>query len=101
MLSMRNAQMIEEVQIPNGTGLTSNQVVLNDGDSADIEVIDDRSITFPASMQTISLLEPLIEGGTVVNATLFQVIDNDYSAARKQEGRRHLLCKRYTLIVPS
>ena len=100
--SMRSSQMIEEIRIENGTGLTANQVLLDDGDQVEITVIDDRNITnFPDSGDTVTLINPIVPGGTLSSTELFIVINNDYNAARKVEGERVLLCKAYILGIPS
>lgn len=98
--SVRVRQMIEEIKIENGSGLTSNQVLLNDGDEVEITCVDDRALTFPASNATITLLSPL-PTGAAGTSELFQVIDNSYNAARKQEGERVIMAKKYTLITAS
>jgi hypothetical protein len=98
--SIRPAQMIEEIKIENGTGLTATQVLLNDGVQIELTVVDDRSITWPSSGATLTLLSPLPTGGTATSITL-QVVDNSYQGTRKATGERTLLCKKYTLITPS
>jgi hypothetical protein len=101
--SMRSSRMIEEIRIENGTGLTATQILLNDGDQVEITVIDDRSIDFPDSGETISLLNPIDTASSLSNPAdqeLFIVVNNDYNAARKVEGDRVLLCKRYILDIP-
>lgn len=98
--SIRCNQLVEEANIMNGTGLTAVQVVLNDGSEVEITVEDDRSVTFPDSMGTVTLLDPRPTGagGT---STSFQVIHNNYSTAKKQNGERTLLCKKLTLVTVS
>lgn len=103
--SVRAHQMIEEIKIENGTGLTAMQILLNDGVQIDITVIDDRSLTIPAAAATLTLISPLDNspgaGAQNTATTLLQVVDNDYNAATKQPGERVLVCKKYTLITPS
>lgn len=98
--SMRPAQMIEEIKVENGTGLTSTEVLLNDGMQIEVTVVDDRNITWPLAGAVLTLLNPLPTG---VSATsiLLQVVDNSYQATRKAPGERTLLCKHYTLITPA
>ena len=98
--SIRPAQMIEEIKVENGTGNTATQVLINDGQQVEITVVDDRSITWPSSGGTLTLLSPLPTGLTATS-TLFQVVDNSYQGTRKAPGERTLLCKKYTLITPS
>lgn len=98
--SIRSDQMIEEANIMNGSGLTAVMVVLNDGAQIEVTVEDDRSVTFPDPMATVDLLNPRPSGAAGTAITM-QVIHNNYNTARKQNGERTLLCKKYTLITPS
>lgn len=98
--SIRSSRMIEEIKIENGTGLTSEQILLNDGDEAELTVVDDRAVTFPDSGNTVTILNPITASGNANSQTL-QVVNNSYNAARKQEGERVILAKKYTLITPS
>jgi len=93
--------MVEEIKIENGTGLTSEQIMLVDGEEIEITVVDDRNIAFPQATNTITLLSPITNTGTVSSNTTYQVVNNNYNAARKQEGERVILAKKYTLITPS
>ena len=97
--SVRDSQMIEEIKIDNGSGITATQIILKDGEQYEITVIDDRSITWPSSGTTVTLYSPLFTGGSATSVT-FIVVDNAYAAARKAAGERTLLCKKYTLITP-
>ncbi len=98
--SIKSSEMVEEIKIENGTGLTAVLVGLKDGTQVEITVEDDRAVTFPDFMTTVTLLDPrpASAGGT---STLFQVISNDFSGARKQNGERTILAKKYTLISPA
>lgn len=103
--SIRSSRMVEEVNIENGSGIVSTQIIIQDGDQVEITVVDDRSVTFPDSTQVVTLLNPITPTGTLdssVGGVLesFQVINNDYNVARKQDGERVLLAKRYVLITP-
>ena len=98
--SIRPSQMIEEIKVENGVGLTSTQVLLNDGMQVEISCVDDRSVTWPSAGGTVTLLNPLPTGGSATS-TVFQVVDNSYQGARKAAGERTLLVKKYTLISPA
>ena len=97
--TIRASQMIEEVKIENGSGLTATEILIYDGDECEMTVVDDRSKTWPMAGGTVSLINPQPNGvgGTV---ELYQVINNNYSVARKVEGERTLLTKKYLLITP-
>ncbi len=98
--SLKSSEMVEEIKIENGTGLTAVLIGLRDGDQVEITVEDDRSVSWPSFMGTVTLLNPRPTGSSATS-TSFQVISNDYNAARKQNGERTLLCKVYTLITPA
>lgn len=98
--SIRPAQMIEEIKVENGTGLTATQVLLNDGQQIEITCVDDRALSWPVAGDVITLLSPLFDGSGATSTNL-QVVDNSYQGARKAAGERTLLVKRYTLITPA
>lgn len=97
--SIRAHQLIEEIKIEQGSGLTATQVLLNDGDEAEITVVDDRALTWPQAGSTITLLNPQPNGSSATSE-IYQVVNNNYSTARKTDGERTILCKRYLLITP-
>lgn len=98
--TIRASQMIEEVKIEQGSGLTATQVLIYDGDEIEITVVDDRAITFPQAGSTVTLINPQPNGagGT---SELFMVVNNNFSTARKTEGERTILAKKYLLITPT
>jgi hypothetical protein len=98
--SISDNQMVEEVKIENGTGLTSWYGLLVDGEEVNITFEDDRSITWPQSGGTITIFAPRANGSTATSAT-FQVVHNNWNGARKQNGTRNILAKKFTLITPS
>lgn len=100
VVSAKSELMLEEIKIENGTGLTAETINLKDGQMMEITVIDDRSITFPDWMTTVTLIDPQPTGAGGTSTT-FQVLSNNYQAERKKEGQRTLQCKKYTLITPS
>ena len=97
--TIRASQMIEEVKIEQGSGLTATDILIYDGDEVELTVVDDRAITFPLAGGTVTLVNPQ-PNGTGGTSELFQVINNNYTTARKVEGERTMLCKRYLLITP-
>jgi hypothetical protein len=62
-------------------------------------VVDDRAISWPLAGGTVTLINPQPSGagGT---SELYQVINNNYTTARKVEGERTVLAKKYILITP-
>jgi|ERR1035437_1326348 hypothetical protein len=98
--TIRASQMIEEVKIEQGSGLTATDVLIYDGDELEMTVVDDRAISWPLAGGTVTLLNPQ-PNGTGGTSELFQVINNNYTTARKVEGERTMLVKKYLLIVPT
>ena len=97
--TIRASQMIEEVKIEQGSGLTATQVLIYDGDEVELTVVDDRSISWPLAGGTVTLINPQ-PNGTNGTSELYQVINNNYTIARKVEGERTMLAKKYLLITP-
>jgi hypothetical protein len=97
--TVRASQMIEEVRIEQGSGLTATDVLIYDGDEMEMTCVDDRSITWPLAGGTVTLINPQ-PNGTGGTSELFQVINNNYTTARKVEGERTVLAKKYLLITP-
>lgn len=97
--NVRSTPMVTETLIEQGSGLTATEVLINDGDEVEITVVDDRAVTFPLSGATVTLINPQPNGagGT---SELFQVVHNNYAVARKQDGERTLMCKKFALITP-
>jgi len=93
--TVRPSQRVEELRVENGIGLTATEILLIDGQDFEVTVVDDSTVTPAAVGSIISLLSPFNAGGTPAN---FLVVNNSYNAARKQEGERVLLCRKFTLI---
>lgn len=96
----RPSQMIEEVKWESGSGLTAGQVLLNDGDLMEIDVIDDRAISWPQPGTPVTLNNPR-PNGSFATSEVFMLINNNYNAVQKQPGERTLRCVRYTLFAPT
>ena len=96
----RPSKMIEEVKWENGSGLTAGQVLLYDGDLMELDVIDDRSITWPQPGTPVTLNNPQ-PNGTYSTVEVYMMINNNYSAVQKQPGERTLRCVRYNLFQPT
>ncbi len=94
--SIRSSQMIEEIKIENGTGLTAVQIILDDGYEVEMTVVDDSNVAFPQAGELIT-----ISNGTSKTDLEMTVVNNNCSNSRKQDGERTLSCKKYTLITPA
>lgn len=97
--TIRASQMIEEIKIEQGSGLTATEILIYDGDEIEMTVVDDRAITWPLAGGTVTLLNPQ-PNGAGATSELFQVINNNFTTARKVEGERTILAKKYILITP-
>ena len=62
-------------------------------------VVDDRALSWPLAGAPITLINPQPNGGAGTSET-YQVINNNYATARKTEGERTILAKKYLLITP-
>lgn len=96
--NIRASQMIEEYVIENGAGLPVKQVLIYSGDEVEIVCVDDRSLTWPIAGGIITVINPQPNGAP---SETYQVINNNYTVARKVEGERTILAKRYLLITPT
>lgn len=99
--SVSSKDIIERIPIENGTGLIATKVLLWQGREIDITLIDDPNITTPPGPDTVvTLIDPMSNVSTNV-----RVIDNNYNAARKQEGERvikaEVLWTRDNVAVPN
>jgi len=95
----RPSKMIEEIKWENGTGHTVGQILLNDGDLMELDVMDDRAITWPQPGTVVTLYNPL-PNGTYAVQEVYMMVNNNYNAVQKQPGERTLRCVRYSLISP-
>lgn len=98
--SARPAERNEEARVENGTGLTATEILLKDGYDYEITVVDDSTIVPPVGGQIVSLINPLLPGNSSAPTAPipFEVINNSYSIARKQDGERVLLCRAFALF---
>ena len=97
--TVRASQMISEVQIEQGSGLTVSDILINDGDEIEFTCVDDRAYSWPLAGGVVTFLNPQ-PNGTGATSENYQVINNNYTVARKVEGERTVLAKKYSLITP-
>ncbi len=88
--SIKSHDIIEKIDIQNGTGIDTYRILLWQGRELEFTVIDNASQGAPAPNAVVSivsavagLIDPM-DSGTYT----FCVIDNDYNAAAKQPGER-------------
>lgn len=97
--SVRAIPMIEEIKIEQGSGLTATQQLLNDGDEYELVVEDDRAVSWPAPGTPVTYINPQ-PNGTGGTSEVYMTVNNNWSGARKTNGERSFLAKRYSLITP-
>lgn len=97
--SVRAIPIIEEIVIENGSGINTTHILLNQGDEYEFTVEDDRAVSFPFPGTPVTLLNPM-PNGAGATSEVYQTINNNWSGARKVNGERSFLCKRYSLITP-
>lgn len=91
-------ELVENIKLPNGTGLTSSRVRIRDGVQWSVTVRDDTSWTAPAVGGAVTIVDA---AGFISSSRLtYQatVVDNDYDTAVKQPGERVLVLERLVLI---
>ena len=86
------SQRIEEINIAQGAGFTAILILLMDGITVDIEVVDDTSITNPPSVGSVATLV------TPFGSIPMALTKNDANQARKREGMRSFTWKSFVAI---
>lgn len=96
-------ERVEPIEIQNGTGLTSTQILLLDGVTTELTVIDNTAITPPISGGIMVIVLPLIGvNGVISNAAInFEVVETSVNYAQKQPGERVITGKSFVLFTPS
>lgn len=92
--SIRANDRVQEFTVENGTGLTATEILLDDGVDYEITIVDQATLPAPSIGDVVALDNPL-DG---VSDMSFLVCNNNYNAARKQDGERVILAKAFTLI---
>ena len=91
-------QLVDVTRLPNGSGSTSNRVVLIDGAQWEITVRDDSTMTPPVALTTITITDAAGHLGAVGNVYTAKVLDNSYESAPKQAGERVILAENLVLV---
>lgn len=108
--SVSQKRLVENIKLPNGAGLTTTRVQIDDGTQWDVTVRDDTRVT--ASALNVGQLVSVYDyagqfGGTPsgsanlpgsVYGKTARVIENGYNAALKTEGKRSLTLELLNLI---
>jgi antitoxin component of MazEF toxin-antitoxin module len=92
--SVKATDVAEYIYIENGTGLRTKRIGLIQGREVEITVEDDLAISPPVKGANVNLLDPLNNFAS----HNFVVLDNNYNAARKQNGERIIRAVYDTMI---
>jgi hypothetical protein len=91
-------ELIDNIKLPNGTGITSSRVRIRDGVNWSITVRDDTAMTAPVVGDSITI----VDAGGMIGAVGLRysatVVDNDYDSAIKQAGERVLVAENLILV---
>lgn len=96
VLSADSAKDVEKIYLEQGDGMRATRVLINQGQTWDFTVQDDSGIAWPNVAEQVIVVSFL--GGTSNYAYKGCVVDNNYRAARKQEGQRVIRIENMTLI---
>jgi hypothetical protein len=91
VVTASESQRISEIDIEQGSGFTAILILLMDGITVDVEVVDDTTIAPPVFGNTVTLVTPF---GTIPMA----MVKNDANQARKREGMRSFTFKSFVAI---
>lgn len=102
VLRFDEKELLENIKLPNGTGITSTRVRLIDGVQFAITVRDDTQMTPPAGGDTVVMTDAggIVSGYASGAAKVYNctVVENDYQTALKQPGERVLVVEALKLI---
>ena len=90
--------LIENIKLQNGTGITSTRVQLKDGVQWDVTVRDDTGMTPPRSGNTVTIKDA---GGLIGNVGLSytaRVVESAWDSAPKQAAERSFTAENLVLI---
>lgn len=87
---------VEKMYIENGTGIPVTRILLDKGARWNITIVDDTRLTPPVIGSQLNLTDVLSNGN--VYPFVGTVVENNYQAARKQEGHRIIQVESLTLI---
>ena len=90
--------LIENIKLPNGTGITTTRVQLKDGRQWDITVRDDTGMTPPKSGDTLVVKDAGGLIGTVGLNYTARIVESGWDSAPKQAAERTLTVESLVLI---
>tara|TARA_R110000868_G_scaffold245626_7_gene502228 strand:+ start:14883 stop:15293 length:411 start_codon:yes stop_codon:yes gene_type:complete len=95
-------QLIENVKLTNGTGITVTRVQLTDGVQWDITVRDDTGMTAPVAGNTFTAIYDAAGMlGTVGLTYTGRIVESSWDTSSKQAAERSITVEKLTLITES
>jgi len=95
-------QLIENVKLTNGTGITVTRVQLTDGVQWDITVRDDTGMTPPVVGNTFaSIYDAAGMLGAVGSTYTGRIVESSWDTSSKQAAERSITVEKLTLITES
>lgn len=102
VLRFNQRELVDNIKLPNGAGLTSTRVLVSDGVQWDVTVRDDTAFVPPQAGDTISIVDAagLILGTTAGAIKTFTatVVESGFDTAPKQAGERALVIESLRLV---
>jgi hypothetical protein len=95
---MSQNPILERTKLPQGSGLTSTDIILIDGISTEIVVRDDSQMTPPQINTAITIVDAAGWFGTQGLTYTARIVDPRYEASLKQAGERTLIADNLLLI---
>lgn len=98
VLRISQRQVFERTKLPNGTGPTTSDVFVQDGNTWTLTVRDDSGMTPPTLNTTVTLVDGAGFLGTVGQVYTARVVDPSWESALKEAGTRELVCDSLLLV---
>lgn len=100
VLRFNQKPLIENIKLPNGTGITTTRILLKDGHTFDITVRDDSEMAppWPGDTWVITDAGGLLPNGVPGAVYSCTVVDGNYDTAVKQAGERGIQLENLTLV---
>ena len=98
VMRMSQNPILDRTKLPQGSGLTSTDIILIDGISTEIVVRDDSTMTPPTINTTITIVDAAGWFGTQGLTYTARIVDPRYEAALKQPGERTIIADNLILI---
>jgi hypothetical protein len=98
VIKMSQNPILDRAKLPQGSGLTSTDVIIIDGVSSEIVVRDDSTMTPPQINTLITIVDAAGWFGIQGITYTARIVDPRYEAALKQPGERTIIADNLLLI---